>query len=247
MQVTPYINKRWYGGGLNGGDSLKQYTDTYGASLSMGYWLNQNFKYSALYNFGYERYRKEVDKLNYNGAVHSLTNSLMFIPSSTQFWSISLDLTKKYAADRSNAYNRIGTRLTWGQEWPLGITTSTTLGYAKRHYLEQSFIGMKQRNNEYSASVSLWHKVIWRFIHTIKTKSLSKWVKVSKCKKVGFQKNPTFLLSTIFEIIYFCSLSHKSAYFTKVEWAESTASRKPCFPSKKPAFKMYIFTKQPMA
>ena len=45
----------WYGGGLNGGDSLKQYTDTYGASLSMGYWLNQNFKYSALYNFGYER------------------------------------------------------------------------------------------------------------------------------------------------------------------------------------------------
>jgi len=158
VQVTPYINKRWYGGGLNGGDSLKQYTDTYGASLSMGYWLNQNFKYSALYNFGYERYRKEVDKLNYNGAVHSLTNSLMFIPSSTQFWSISLDLTKKYAADRSNAYNRIGTRLTWGQEWPLGITTSTTLGYAKRHYLEQSFIGMKQLNNEYSASVSLWHK-----------------------------------------------------------------------------------------
>ena len=158
MQVTPYISKRWYGGGLNGGDSLKQYTDTYGASLSMGYWLSQNFKYSALYNFGYERYRKEVDKLNYNGAVHSLTNSLMFIPSSTQFWSISLDLTKKYAADRSNAYNRIGTRLTWGQEWPLGITTSTTLGYAKRNYLEQSFIGMKQRNNEYSASVSLWHK-----------------------------------------------------------------------------------------
>ena len=82
----------------------------------------------------------------------------MFIPSSTQFWSISFDLTKKYAADSSNAYNRIGTRLTWGQEWPLGITTSTTLGYAKRHYLEQSFIGMKQRNNEYSASVSLWHK-----------------------------------------------------------------------------------------
>ena len=37
----------------------------------MGYWLNQNFKYSAFYNFGYERYRKEVDKLNYNGAVHS--------------------------------------------------------------------------------------------------------------------------------------------------------------------------------
>ena len=158
VQVTPYINKRLYGGGLNGGDSLKQYTDTYGASLSMGYWLSQNFKYSAFYNFGYERYRKEVDKLNYNGAVHSLTNSLMFIPSSTQFWSISLDLTKKYAADRSNAYNRIGTRLTWGQEWPLGITTSTTLGYAKRNYLEQSFIGMKQRNNEYSASVSLWHK-----------------------------------------------------------------------------------------
>ena len=124
----------------------------------MGYWLSQNFKYSTLYNFGYENYRKEIDKRNYNGAVHSLMNALMFIPSSTQFWSISLDLAKKYAADRTNAYNRIGTRLTWGQEWPLGITTSTTLGYAKRLYLEKSFLGVKQHNNEYSTSISLWNK-----------------------------------------------------------------------------------------
>ena len=64
-----------------------------------------------------KRYRKEVDKLNYNGAVHSLTNSLMFIPSSTQFWSISLDLMKNMTADRSNdlqsnwyAFN-LGTRV----------------------------------------------------------------------------------------------------------------------------------------
>lgn len=161
IQMTPYINKRWYGGGsTNGSDALKQYSNTYGASLLSSYWLAQSFKYSFYYNYGYEMYERSIDKRNYNGANHLLTNSIMYLPSTTQYWALSLDLMKKYAADHTNSYNRVGTRLTWGQEWPLGLASSVTLGMAKRNYREASFLGIRQKNDEYSTSVSLWHKAL---------------------------------------------------------------------------------------
>lgn len=157
VQFTPYVQKRWYAGGLNASNALKQYTDTYGASLSANYWLTQGLRYSFYYNFGYEKYNRAVNK-QYDGINHALTNSVMYFPSSTQYWSLALDLSTKTAKDKTNAYDRFGTRLTWGQEWPLGISTSTTLGVAKRNYKEASFFGKKQKNTEYSASISVWHK-----------------------------------------------------------------------------------------
>ena len=59
IEVQPYVNKRWYSGGVNGSESLKQYYDTYGVSLSTSYWLNQSFKYSFYYDYGYEKYKQE--------------------------------------------------------------------------------------------------------------------------------------------------------------------------------------------
>ncbi len=159
IQLTPYIDKRWYGGGLNGSDALKEYSNRYGVSISSSYWLNQSFKYSNYYNYGYEKYDRVVDKKSYNGAIHALTNSIMYLPSSSQYWSLSLDLSKKYAADKTNSFDRIGARLSWGQEWPLGISTNTSFGIAKRNYKEASFLG-KQKNNEYNASISIWNKKI---------------------------------------------------------------------------------------
>lgn len=160
IQITPYIDKRWYGGGLNGSNSLKEYSNRYGTNLSLSYWLSQSFKYSTHYSFGYDKYVKDIDKNNYNGPSHSFINSISYLPSSTQYWALSLDLTKKYAADRTNAFNRIGSRLTWGQEWPLGVSSSVTLGIGKRDYRETSLLGIKQSNKEYSSSVSLWHKAL---------------------------------------------------------------------------------------
>ncbi len=160
IQFTPYINKRWYGGGFNGSDSLKRYSNTYGAGVALSYWLNQKVKYSAYYNYGYDLYEKRIDRNQYDGAMHSLTNSVLYYPSSTQYWSLSLDYARKHARNKTNAYERIGSRLTWGQEWPLGIVTSATAGIAKRTYKQKTFLGPIQDNNEYSTSISLWHKKI---------------------------------------------------------------------------------------
>lgn len=158
IEFTPNISKRWYAGGLNSGKALKQYSDTYGADLSLSYWLSQKFKYSFNYNYGYDMYNKVSNDNQYRGASHGVVNAILYIPKPTQYWSLALDLNKKYAQDKTNAYNRIGSRLTWGQEWPYGFSTSTTLGIAKRNYRGMTFFGSKQKNTEYSAGVSLWHK-----------------------------------------------------------------------------------------
>ncbi|MDH2998312.1 hypothetical protein A1D22_01460 [Pasteurellaceae bacterium LFhippo2] len=159
LQFTPYLDKRWYAGGANSTESLKQYSNTYGANLSSSYWLNEKFKYSFYYSYGYEKYDRAVTNSQYAGPTHTLVNSLMYMPSAKQYWSISLDLNKKDAKDDSNSYDRIGSRLTWGQEWPLGMATSTTLGYAQRNYKEASFLG-KQKNKEMSASLTVWNKAL---------------------------------------------------------------------------------------
>ncbi|MBV6540916.1 DUF560 domain-containing protein, partial [Ursidibacter maritimus] len=158
LSLTPYIDKRWYAGGANSTKSLKKYSNTYGAVFNLSYWLNQNWKYTSSYDFGYEMYDRLSYSKQYNGASHSLSNSVMYLPSATQYWSLALDTAKKSAKDDTNSYERIGTRLTWGQEWGKGFATSTTLGVGKRNYKEKTFFGMKQKNKEYSASVSLWNK-----------------------------------------------------------------------------------------
>ncbi|WGE32672.1 surface lipoprotein assembly modifier [Actinobacillus genomosp. 2] len=157
IELIPYISKRWYAGGMNSGESLKQYSNTYGANLSLSYWLNQNFKYSLYYDYGYDKYEHSKYDQIYSGPAHALSNSLMYMPSATQYWSLALDLHKKDAKDRTNAYERIGGRLIWGQEWPLGLSTQASVGIGKRNYKEGSFLG-KQKNKELSTSLSVWHK-----------------------------------------------------------------------------------------
>lgn len=158
-ELTPYIDKRWYAGGASSQfQALKRYSNTYGVNSSIAYWLGKSVKYSLVYDFGYEKYDRTIYSRQYNGQSHSLNNTLMYLPSAKQYWSLSLDMSKKSAKDETNAYQRVGTRLTWGQEWPLGFSSSTTLGVGKRDYKKAGFLGRKQQNKEYSASLSLWNR-----------------------------------------------------------------------------------------
>lgn len=157
VEFMPRIYKTWYAGGVNYGEALKQYSTNYGANLTTSYWLTKNLKYTFSYGFGYDKYDRLVNAKQYDGPSHSLTNALTYFPSAKQYWMVAADLSRKQAKDESNSYFRYGTRLVWGQEWPLGVSTSLSLGMAKRNYKEASFLG-KQKNKEYSANISLWHK-----------------------------------------------------------------------------------------
>lgn len=160
IEIMPTYQKRWYAGGVGKGKALKQYTDTYGFTLSNHYWLNRKFKYSFQYDYGYERYQDTNYKRQYNGVSHNIVNSITYFPNTTQYWVGSLDLMKKEAKDKTNAYYRVGARLTWVKEWNSGLSTASAVGIAKRRYQESTFFGKVQQNHEYFASLSLWHKNI---------------------------------------------------------------------------------------
>lgn len=158
LEFVPTVSKRWYAGGANSTEGLKQHTNGFGAGLSASYWLKENLKYGFYYNFGYDQYTRAYNK-HLVGANHLVSNSLMYYPNTRQYWQLALDYSKKYARSKQEQYSRYGTRLAWGQEWPLGISTSTSLGISKREYVGTSFLlGKPQKNTEYSTNVSLWHK-----------------------------------------------------------------------------------------
>lgn len=155
-QLTPYINKRWYAGGQDFNRKLTSYANSYGANLAFSYGFSTQLKYAFEYDYGYERYTHKENE-GYKGAASRLTNSLIYFPSKTEYFAFALDLAKKDAKEKLNAYDLIGARVTWGEDWASGLNTEVTLGLAKRKYREAGIFDRKQSNTEYLVSLALSH------------------------------------------------------------------------------------------
>ncbi|OOF52849.1 surface lipoprotein assembly modifier [Rodentibacter genomosp. 2] len=155
---TPFTEKRWYGGGSSGSDSLKQYSKNSGVRADINYWLNEKWQISTALEYGEQRYdwRKHL-----NGNNYLWSNTLLFVPKSGQYWLAGIDYNRENTRDRDNAYQRKNIRLGWGQEWPLGISTRLTLAYARRIYKDIDFFNIRQKNSEYFAVLTLWHQNIY--------------------------------------------------------------------------------------
>lgn len=160
FEVKPQFSKKLYGGGSSGQGKLKSHYNTYGLSLSGAYWLNNQLKYSAYYDFSHDQYTRKSYAQSNDGNTHSLSQSLTYYANPKQYWSASLDLSHRHARAESNRYNRVGLRAGWGQEWPLGFSSYMNVGVAKRHYLGNDWFAYKQSNHEYSAGLMLWHKAV---------------------------------------------------------------------------------------
>lgn len=158
IALTPFTEKRWYGGGSSGSDSLKQYSKNSGARVDISYWLNEKWQLSSALEYGEQRYnwRKHL-----NGNNYLFSNTLLYVPRSGQYWFTGLDYSRENTRDRDNAYQRTGTRLGWGQEWPFGISSRLSLSYAKRTYKDVDFFNIRQKNDEYGATLTLWHRDLY--------------------------------------------------------------------------------------
>ncbi|OOF65447.1 hypothetical protein BKL51_05735 [Rodentibacter sp. Ppn85] len=156
--LTPFTEKRWYGGGSSGSDSLKQYSKNSGVRADINYWLNEKWQISTALEYGEQRYgwRKHL-----NGNNYLWSNTLLFVPKSGQYWLAGIDYNRENTRDRDNAYQRKNIRLGWGQEWPLGISTRLNLAYARRIYKDIDFFNIRQKNSEYFAALTLWHRNIY--------------------------------------------------------------------------------------
>lgn len=156
IEFEPFYNQRWYGQGTSGDGDLHDYADTKGVKLHLGQWLTPQWKYQGLVRYSSSDY---VDKYNYNdGEDILLANTGIYFPDSRQFWMFGLDYAEKKSEDRSNSYQRPGIRVGWGQSWPKGYSTKVDLGYAERDFDAENFFGIKRKNKEYNAGITVWNR-----------------------------------------------------------------------------------------
>ncbi|MBE2896041.1 DUF560 domain-containing protein [Pasteurellaceae bacterium HPA106] len=159
ISLQPYFSKRFYGGGLNGGDALKQYSDTYGGLISFSYWLTNALKYGAYYNYGYTHYNDSYNRAN-EGRSHYITNSLTYFPDNTQYWNVALDYGIKDAKEDTESYHRKAIRFGWGKQWQNGLITNASVGYADKQHKEALFFDIRQRDKELTSMLSFGHSAL---------------------------------------------------------------------------------------
>lgn len=99
----------------------------------MDYWLTPNWKISTVLEYTEQRYI-QPQRQNSNGNSYSISNTLIYMPNSQQFWFVGLDYYQKNTRLKAYAFERQGIRLGWGQEWPKGISTRLQTSYATRTY-----------------------------------------------------------------------------------------------------------------
>lgn len=176
-KLIPYLEQFWYVGGENVPENtrtLHRYSKTGGVSLAFNHWLNPNWKLSATLEYGEQRYLSPERKKS-NGNLYSASNTLMYFPTSQQYWFVGGDFYRKNAHWKANAFDRRGIRLGWGQEWSKGISTRLQVNYAKRAYrmpsarqdaiFAPSFFKFAQKNHEYGINLTVWHRSLhWRGI-----------------------------------------------------------------------------------
>lgn len=161
LELGPYAQKRWYGYGSSGDGSLKHYAYTLGLQLSGSYWFNPNWRYQGLAQVGKDDYASVYS--HQDGNNYLLSNTITFLPNQKQYFYGGIDLNRKEASQASNEYDRYGIRLGWGQEWPKGVSTNISAGYAVREVKGLDFFNMKRRDKEFNTSISLWHRNIHLF------------------------------------------------------------------------------------
>lgn len=158
VEVTPFVQTRFYGRGSNGDGNLHNYSKSAGLRVDISYWMTPRWRWQNNVEYSYD---KHIDMYNYlDGNRISMGNTVMFSPSQKQYWFAGLDLSHKSARSASDAYNRFGTRLGWGQEWGKGVSTRLMGSYGKRFAKDKDFFNIKRRDNEYNVNLALWHRNI---------------------------------------------------------------------------------------
>lgn len=155
-ELVPFYNKRWYAQGRNGDGNLHTYSDTIGARVSLGQFLTPKLRYQGLVSYSNTDY---IDRYAFNDGKDLLfSNTAIYFPNGQQYWTFGVDYATKSSKDDSQAFDRPGVRVGWGQTWPKGYTTRLNLGYAERNYDGENFFGIKRENKEYSAGITAWNR-----------------------------------------------------------------------------------------
>lgn len=158
ISLTPFTERRWYGGGSSGGNELKRFSVNSGARIDLSHWITAKWQISTALEYGEQRY---TSRKHLNGNNYLLSNTLLYAPNSNRYLFAGLDYSIDNATAKDDANKRIGLRIGWGEEWNMGLSTLVTLSYAKRDYEEAGrLLAEAQENREFSSQVSVWHRSV---------------------------------------------------------------------------------------
>lgn len=155
--LMPFADQTWYAGGRRHDRHLKRFSQSGGLSAYWTYRFSPNWQSRLSAEYARHRYRTRT---HLDGHSLSASAALYYMPTEKQYWFAGIDGGKTTARTDDDAYTRRGIRAGWGQEWPLGFSTRLNAGYSQRRYQGLNFFNIIQRNREYNAQISLWHRAV---------------------------------------------------------------------------------------
>lgn len=147
--ILPYYQKRW--------SANDPYTQEIGIAGEWSHWLTSKHQLLTAASTGKETYthNNKASGTTINGSA-----TWLFVNNTRQYWTLGSDYAYKDAKDKSHAYNRLGARASWTQEWQKGISTSLAIDIARRNYQGADIFNIVRKDNEYMGRVSIWHRNI---------------------------------------------------------------------------------------
>lgn len=159
VQLIPFYEKSYYGGGQTSSYSgLQSYSDTVGIKMDTELQLSPRWRLYSDFKLGKNEYKEK----NYlNGHRYSLNETIIYFPSSRQYISAGLGYSMLRTEEKDSSFDKTAFRSGWMYEWNGGISTLLQAAYGYKTYLGGDFWGIKKINNEYSTSVTAWHRDIY--------------------------------------------------------------------------------------
>lgn len=161
VEILPFMEQTLYAGGSAQSETLKRFSKSGGVGLEAQYWLTPKWQLNSNYEYEELRY---VSRKHLNGNRHYLSIGGAYLANAKRYFFGSLSYQRSAARDADDSYFRRGLNLGWQQEWNWGLSTRLSVGVAEKRYKgPMPIFKLTQRNKEYSAQASLWHRAVHYF------------------------------------------------------------------------------------
>ncbi|AIJ10407.1 MULTISPECIES: surface lipoprotein assembly modifier [Edwardsiella] len=158
LLLLPFIEREWASD--NQAPSLSSEGTSPGLRIETEYRLNPRWKIDV---DGEKSHTKNKHYAQRDSKNHLLSATLYYFSSPEQFLFWGSDYHRENVERKSLAFQKIKWRAGWGNEWPGGVSSIIQINYANKFYDSSDFFGIQQRNKEYGALITLWHRDIYYF------------------------------------------------------------------------------------
>lgn len=158
LTLSPFVEQSYYADGRSSGH-LARFSSSVGLAAAVQFLPTPNWQIAL---------NGEIAKQNYltrdhlDGYTQSIGLRNVIVTSPQRYWLIGGDIHKVRAQAGDDSFIKTGVNVGVGQSWDNGLSAQLVGNYAEKRYRAPHFFGKIQRNDEYGASLSVWHqKLQW--------------------------------------------------------------------------------------